>query len=849
MCHLCGKMLNNIRRYRYCRNIRIHNVGLRCRNHFVLLSTTSSHHQKIDFRDNSRRESMSIQNRMSKFLINFIKQETKVLADSLLQEDSEITSKKDSKNKIFHLAYSRLDQKIKEEIEKNADTYNKLSLILTYNPIVIHPLIYMFFYDEVTTALPIATKKLVLRRLIYHGEYETCWKIALDSIETLIDVDEYIETMTDELARNNNISFGLFDLLSACNKIVSNPSLKHTIIETICHNNDLGTDLIYSSLTHKEELQNFELLEALEHAKSRYLSSPIPYFRLLYYKRSLELSIELTLTDKSNARLDKIANDILQDKDVINKKGWLSSVVPLAVLNCIPNDISSLENVFPLSSKRGNFPIQYFVEKCSMANDIYVNDYDFLHILQHSRLKSVNHIYSLYRKNYNEDTSLMNPHLVNYLLRLMLINNDYDLIMTCTMECYSIINIEILTSALVAIFSHSNENFKVIANKIKNSKNDSRKSKLVHDFVNRLFCKDANQISLNNLLEIIKSFNKSDLASEAVLCIIAKLNSNGRPQNEMINFYMCIIQNIRISSYVLVEIARSFVLKERIYDEGLLTTLFSTLLERTWNREQIRKRNSHNSQHDDFQELFLLTTKKERARFHNRIRGLGQILSLLEPEDITIIFNVLHKYINSESFQFVESTYGKKYIMDNLVTETMRFINKSNMDNPKLGIMKMRDLLKNLSFESRAVQCALYKYMVEDEPLKSIKLLHAYKNNKSYLTNDVMRSIMSGILLSPKLEDKERLYMFQYFRSESQNLEFKNTIHSSTAIELLNLVIRITEKDPIKSVDSMKWVLDFARKKRIPKWIIANFARRLTFTNNTPSSIQKSIIDNFQQYK
>lgn len=180
----------------------------------------------------------------------------------------------------------------------------------------------------------------------------------------------------------------------------------------------------------------------------------------------------------------------------------------------------------------------------------------------------------------------------------------------------------------------------------------------------------------------------------------------------------------------------------------------------------------------------------------------------------------------------------------------MRFINKANKNTPKLGIIKMRDFLGGLCFESRSVQCALYKYMVEDEPLKCIKLLHTYENNKSYLTNDVMRSIMSGILHSPKLNDKEKLHLFRYFRTELLNLNFKSTIHPSTAIELLNLVIGIAEKDPIKSIDSMRWVLEFANKKRIPKSIIANFARRLMLhQDNPPLSVRNAIIDDLERYK
>lgn len=847
--HLCGKMFNNLRRYRSSRRIKIWNIESPYKSHVVFLSSNNDH-QKINFEDNSSIEPNSIKKKVSEFLVNLIKQETKILADTLIIRESEIQeSDRAISDIVFETVYSKLDRKIKEDVERTADTYNKLSLILTYNPIVIHPLIYINFCNS--TSLQNDTKKMILRRLAYHGKFEECWKIALNSIETLNDVDEYIETITDELKQNNNLEFGIYELLSACDKIVSNPSLKHTIIETICHSNDLDKDIFFSSMEYQNELKNFETLEALENAKAKYLRCTIPYFRLLYFKRRLKLALINDSHCVQNVQIHEIVKHILQDKGIVETRGWVSSILSFSSIECLPNDINLLQTVYPLSNKSDSLFFEYFIEKCSAYDYIHVNDYDFLHILQHSRPEHINTIYLLYRKSYNLDSSQMNSHIINYLTRLMLITKNVDLITACIVECYSLINDEILTSALVIIFKDSRENFKTLANKIKGSKNDTRKSKILNDFINKITLNEKeNQISLDSLLYIVKRFNKSDLASEIVLTMLSKIKSKEIDQNITISFYMYIIRNIRVSSYVLVEMARCFLLKEKIFDEKLLTEFFATLLRRIWNKEQIMKRNNREKQSDDFQDLFKLATKKERARFHNRIRALGQTLSLLEAKETAMIFNTLYKFIFSSSFRFVLSDYGKNYIIDSLVAETMRFINKANKDTPKLGIIKMRDFLGGLCFESRSVQCALYKYMVEDEPLKCIKLLHTYENNKSYLSNDVMRSIMSGILHSPKLNDKEKLHLFRYFRTELINLNFKSTIHPSTAIELLNLVIGIAEKDPLKSIDSMRWVLEFANKKRIPKSIIANFARRLMLhQDNLPLQVRNAILDDLERYK
>lgn len=850
--HLCGKMFNNLRRYRSSRRIKIWNIGVPYKSHVVYLSSNNETHQKINFEDNANIKPSSIKNRVSEFLINLIKQETKILADTLIIREPEIPENNRVTNDIvFGVEYSKLDTKIKEDMERTADIYNKLVLILTYNPIVIHPLIYINFVNRVTTSLQNDTKKMILRRLAYHGRFEECWKIALNSIETLNDVDEYIETMTDELKQNNNLAFGIFGLLSACDKIVSNPSLKHTIIETICHTNELNKDTFFTGLEYKKELDNFETLEALENAKAKYLRSTNPYFRLLYFKRRIELALITDTNYIQSTQIRAAMNDILKDKSIVEKQGWISFILTSSYVECLNNDINLIQDAYAISEGPECLFFEHFFEAYSKYEYIRVNDYDFLHILQHLKPEHIKTTYLLYKKSIDMNSSKINSHIINYLTRMILATKDIDVITTNIIDFYSLINDEILTSSLVTIFKGSKEHFKLIANKIKGDKSNTNKSKILIEFIKKItFKKDENQISLDSLMYIVKCFNKSDLASEIVITLLAMMRTAEIDQNISSHFYMYIIQNIRVSSYVLIEISRNFLLKERLFDEKLITEFFSTLLHKIWNKEEIMKRNNREKESDDFQELFKLASKKERARFHNRIRALGQTLSLLDAKETAMVFNTLYKFIFSNSFQFVVSDYGKKYIVDSLIAETMRFINKINKDKPKVGIIKMRDLLGDLCFDSRSVQCSLYKYMVEDEPLKCIKLLHTYQNNKSYLTNDVMRSIMSGILHSPRLNDKEKLHLFRYFRTELLNLNYKSTIHPSTAIELLNLVISIAEKDPIKSIDSMEWVFDFANKKRIPKSIIAKYARRLMLHQDSlPPSIRNAIINDSNKYK
>lgn len=45
--HLCGKMFNNLRRYRSSRRIKIWNIDSPCKSHIVFLSSNNDHQKLI----------------------------------------------------------------------------------------------------------------------------------------------------------------------------------------------------------------------------------------------------------------------------------------------------------------------------------------------------------------------------------------------------------------------------------------------------------------------------------------------------------------------------------------------------------------------------------------------------------------------------------------------------------------------------------------------------------------------------------------------------------------------------------------------------------------------------------
>ncbi|KAK7679372.1 hypothetical protein QCA50_017589 [Cerrena zonata] len=264
----------------------------------------------------------------------------------------------------------------------------------------------------------------------------------------------------------------------------------------------------------------------------------------------------------------------------------------------------------------------------------------------------------------------------------------------------------------------------------------------------------------------------------------------------------------------LLEIGRCALSRNNITNPEFMGPFFQRLLQRCWNKNTILQRISDPStvtkSSDPFHTLYGNTSEAEKAKLHNTIRAFAQTLSLLNAEEIGLALNSINSFMHSDKFTFVNTQIGKKYVMDQLLYDTTRFIDRAHIKSPKQGVVKVRNILFKLNFDARIAQCST-----------------------TTVRNDMMQDIMLGILTTHRLNGMDKLQLFEQFRKESMDSGFAISLKPRTIVKLIELIIDVTEKDPNKSLGSISWVLRYASDKKVPFDIIQSWKVKI-FGNRGP---------------
>ena len=778
-----------------------------------------------DFKDYNSSNTLHKTNKVSNFLVQFLKQEAEKFALRLVKSESigsDIHKEMVGENSETGKVYKFLDPRIGNQINGIADNYNKFSLLLSFHPIMIDPRLYVYFYESTSVMIDFDMKKLLLRRLVYHRNFEECWRVFFSTATAFNDLDEFVDIFIDELKIRDNFTYGIYLLLYSGYESIPDKNLIKAIIETFCYRVGLAKENVYSVFAVIEGIRD-GIIEDYPPGLENFTSEQILFFRLFRYRMRLQKSTIASTENSANREsLNRILSDLFFDKELISKSGWLSLLlIDAKVSLCFgDNPRVNTDGVFQTTECRLSRCLFTYLKK---NNELNINEYEYLLLLRYVNSENIEDLCQICEKHF-----LLNFHIVNYMMSTCLVHlENPGFVRDFSVRHFNLLSSRQLSGVLGKFFFGSKSNYKLLCNKIKKNSSSATSRETVESFVRQPYAENSLPPSLEILKQIVGSFNKLDLAFIAVKgAMNVTLKYNYR-ECDLIQFYSYIVSDIRLTSHNFVEVTRQVLLRHIIIDPDLIAKLFEKILSKCWNSGTIMKRNRKIKDIDDnFKKLYYLANKNEKARFHNRIRSFGQLLSLLDLDKCAKVLNILHRYLWKNHFDFTNSLQGKEYIMKCLITETLRFINKENK-NATDAILKMKALVQRLEFSSPAARCSLYKYIVRDLPSKGVSILHSYKERKSYLTNDIMRSIMSGLLSSHRLKDHEKIQYFREFRSELKALGYKSKIHKSTAVELLNLVTRMIEKCPEKSSDTVKWIFNYSRQKRIPKDVTQNLRRRL----------------------
>ncbi|CUM68279.1 uncharacterized protein PRCAT00006001001 [Priceomyces carsonii] len=765
--------------------------------------------------DSTSQQLGSVKDVISSYVIDFFKNETRSLTDALKKDDASMVKYENDiiDDPFFRGVYSTLDLLIKKELQSTVDKYNRFSLLLTYDPIRINPHVYICLYKDLKVDLDSGTKMLFLRRLIFHNRFSECWDVILANNSTLQDIEESIDVMENELEENHSIKIGIYYLLLASQKAIPNITLARTVADTICFKFDISKSDLQQLITNEKALASITTFEdlVLYREENLHLIENSIVMRLFYLRRIIRILLSVDVKDA--ALYSQILNEFKQFAftcpECFKTGGWITSILPASTYLDLKNELLMAHESL-IFDDLSNF----ILHSLRRRNRAALSVYDILLLSQSSRASFACVTYKLYRDNFQSQKSL-NRTIINWLMDKIIKNSDTQEVFKIAYENTALIDETKMVDSIIMLFEGNEMNFKKLVKRISSDK--EKANKVFIGFMEKTLGKGT---TYDQVVTLTDAFYRSKLSSELIIKLLHLLSNTNIDKQKLNKYFLWLLKDLKLSSYVLLEVMRCCVLRLKLFDETLLSELFGAILERS-----IDKRIVNDSQTvDDFQSLYSAATVKEKARFHNRIRALAQCLSLLEVGELGRILNLFHEHTFSSEFQFIWSQSGKNYIFNSLIIDTMRFISRSFKDSGE-GILKMRNLLATINFDSSLVKCCLFRYMVISEPSMCFKLLQFHHDRDEYLTKDAIRYIISGIL-NTKLEDKKKLELFQSFHLKLDSFNYGYSISRFTAVELINVLIGATEKDPNKSLESIKWVLGYAKKKKLPKGVFLRWAKK-----------------------
>lgn len=784
------------------------------------------------FNDNSTIKQTTITGKISSYLKGFIEQESRNIADALIHDDSMVTNLYfDETNKSFIKHYLLLEEDIRRQLDQTIDNYNKFCLLLTFNPISIHPVIYLRMYEKLDVPLEFDMRRLLAKRLTFHHLYKDCWKVLLDNDTTLNDIEDYVGIIVEELRRQNSFSFGIFEFLRSVHTITSNQNIKSTIIDTISYNYGIDKSHIsqYISLTDEfENIQGLDEITAFYELQIQNQSYDEPIKRLIeliYMKRKAVLYSYLASENKTLTDRQFFFVELLALKDLINTPGWLTAVMPrIPSFSYLSNPSESMRN----KDLQDNERISYFIVKfMKSSNKLTLSDYDILHVLKDLKPSELRTFFRFYKKLHKHNLRATNTHINNHLFHLALITQDTQILFEILAYFHNTIQTDRIGKALSLIFDDSKSNFKLLVKKLNKRKSEEKNLKTFEHFLDDLIKNNEN--NLPKFQAFAQSINRTKIMNHIMRKLLHNISINNMSKNEAIDFFNSMILEFKNSTTVLLEISRCAIVRNRILDAELISLLFGKILGRSlfFSKQSNIPYSFEMKIHNDFQKSYALASYQDKAKLHNSIRAFAQCISNLNVDEIVVVMNILNQAIFKDNFELIQSNLGRHYIFSNLTFDVMRFVYRSQIKSGSNGILKIAEIIKGFNFKSEIAQGFLYKSMVSKDSKQALNIFNHHMKNDGYVRRSLLRYILSGIFSSTRHSDKEKIELFYEFKSSLAKSGYDLKLQTVNVIELMNIIVKITKDSPNKSIQSIQTILNYADQHNIPPSVMRYWIDKL----------------------
>lgn len=722
---------------------------------------------------------------------------------------------------------------LSNELKRSIDFENKLFTILSYDPILIDPRIYLHYYEGVAglslssaSSSETSLKKLYIERLLYHRKFHLCWQLFLDSCNnsnnnnnTLNELDEFLEIIHNCLRnKSDSYRFSLLDLIINLPQDINENNMLQQIIDSMeyIYQPDFNIEQIIQISVNMNQIYNLEELEKYYLQCQQDQNQNTFELDVLYLKRVMKLILqqqESTTTSKKSI----IQNYLLQFPHITSQPGWLSLIFPLfnSSTNFVPNNTGNNK----VNDNKTPNEIVPFIEASKFIlteRETKLNELDILYILRSNLVKPYT-IYLAY--NQSSSTTIVpntlqkknrkNKIIINELTRNLL--NDPPRLQIIYKQ-----NMNLLNESLII------ECLNILIPFLENATN-----------CNELFDKFDEKIRLNIIIQSIDIVNK--LNCWQLENLILKYNYHEHKFTRvLINQYLYLYKSKAMKLDRLIELTKSKQIKSRnalleINRASLLrgngsidSTLICIILDRliqltvpkqsdgggtTDDHETITTKNSQFA----LQFKWNLTTI-EKNKFHQTIRSFAQTLSLLTPDKLLQVLIILGKYMSdNQQFYYHNDTEAKNYLIKCLTNDIFQFINRKMGRN---SVDYIKSLLDQINQDSLHVgepkilywiEYWLFKSIVLNDYQKSLELLSnlpvvIQKRNKPINLTKFIPAVISGIIDNKQFNSIEEKFEFLIkFLLDLKLNNFNNKLTMNASVKLINEIIKSSKGNKIKN--------------------------------------------------
>ncbi|KAK6205456.1 uncharacterized protein RJT21DRAFT_16049 [Scheffersomyces amazonensis] len=708
--------------------------------------------------------SSSIKTRVKNIFYNYIKEQAEVLVgpDSSLSDTAN-----ESVNKFF-----QQNPAIAHRVNTALDIDNKLFTILSCKAEMVPSSVYMYFYNRLETPPSNTIKELLLSRLVYHEDYTNCWKICQETDTTLTEFEDFIDICSRVFEDKCDMYYGPYKLLFSLIDDIINSTLRKHIIDVICFKFGISKLTIQQVLEIRTNLQSVSTKIQLEQV---YLESNQPHqypiVLVLVLRKLIQVSETIEDIDESPI-LQSIHQHI---NTLLSRQGTMSSLIETE----------------PTNSQLMNHLLQVLIQ--TPHKSWRFNHKDIVQLLE---------IFpsSLYSTVYDiciQSTKQLDPQALNTITKGLLESENIPAIYDILYRHNGSLSIANISQGLRMIMTYSKQQGFTLIEAFTSQLSEETYNTVMEEFILTKL-----NFSTDELETLCLILNRQQ-SKRSMGNLLRVIHQYGIDPTQILELYEKLITNKRIvSSKILLEINRSMVLRYNSINTELNSKCFAKLIDITFPiaipEERLANRGTGHKLSSPL--------RKRLAVFHNTMRAIGQTIALTNLDDIDTHIRLIVNSIATDDTYLKYTPLQQKFILDNYIDEVMKFLSKTKLNQCEEIIPMIRQLSKISKEVADPLRKWMFKIIVLDDPLKCIKLLRVFENNKRIISNSIP-AIISGILTNTKYNNDQKIYILKEFFNTIEVLGYRHRVRYSTGVEL----VKLFQKYQL-SPESIEWFNDISNK-------------------------------------